>query len=518
MAAPHILVVGNEPATVHSINSLLARNSYNTEAVAFGAPGVARIYCNPMPDLVLLELGNGRGEGLETLQQFLQLRPALKVIVLSKVGDSRQVVEAIRIGAHDYITVPFGEFELLQLLKRHVNTDWEADAYAKESVEEVGGDHFFISASPVMQKVRLQAELLANIDVPVLILGESGTGKEVTAHLIHKLSTRSDRRLLKINCAALPGELLESELFGYERGAFTGATRTKAGKFELCDKGTILLDEVADMSANLQAKLLHVLQDQQFFRLGGEATIEVDVRILASTNVDIQQAIAEGRFREDLYYRLSAFTILLPPLRERREEIPVLLHHFMQRTAAQYSRVPLQFSTRLTDACLHYAWPGNIRELQNFVKRYVVMADEGTAIGELQVNQRNKLVTVDTVPERALKPDPPTPASVLTTQERARDLKFLVRNRKDETEIQAITKALAETKWNRTRAARLLHISYRGLLYKIRQHAITRVSSHEPAVYQPDVNTSWIEQPEEAATEEADSCSSAKTQTSSERR
>jgi two-component system response regulator AtoC len=184
------------------------------------------------------------------------------------VGGSRRVVEAIRIGAHDYVTLPFGEFELLQLIKRHVNTDPEADAYAKESVGEVGGDHFFISASPIMQKVRLQAELLANLDVPVLILGESGTGKEVTAHLIHKLSARSDRRLLKINCAALPGELLESELFGYERGAFAGATRTKAGKFELCDKGTILLDEVADMSANLQAKLLHVLQDPAIFPLG----------------------------------------------------------------------------------------------------------------------------------------------------------------------------------------------------------------------------------------------------------
>jgi DNA-binding NtrC family response regulator len=476
MATPHILVVGNEPATVHSVNSLLAGNSYNTEAVAFGAPAVARIYRNPLPDLVLLELGNGHGEGLQTLQRFLQLRPDLKVIVFSKIGDSRQVVEAIRIGAHDYITVPFREFELLQLLKRHVNTEWEADSYPKETVEEVGGDHFFISASPLMQKVRLQAELLANIDVPVLILGESGTGKEVTAHLIHKLSARSDRRFLKVNCAALPGELLESELFGYERGAFTGAMRTKAGKFELCDKGTILLDEVAEMSANLQAKLLHVLQDKQFFRLGGEATIEVDVRILAATNVDIQQAMAERRVREDLYYRLSAFTIFLPPLRERQEEIPVLLRHFMQRIAVQYSRVPLPFSARLMDACLHYAWPGNVRELQNFVKRYLVMADEGMAIGELRANPRRKLVTVDTVPEPTLQP---APDSVLIPQERARDLKFLVRNLKDETEIQAITKALAETNWNRKRAARLLHISYRGLLYKIHQHAITRVSASQ---------------------------------------
>jgi two-component system, NtrC family, response regulator AtoC len=476
MAAPRILVVGGEPATVHSVNSLLAGNSYNTEAVAFGAPAVARIYRNPRPDLVLLELGNGDGEGLQTLQRFLQLRPGLKVIVLSKVADSRQVVEAIRIGAHDYITLPLREVELLQLLKRHVNTEGEAHSHTKESVEDVGGDHFFLSASPLMQKVRLQAELLANIDVPVLILGESGTGKEVVARLIHKLSARSDQRLLKINCAALPGELLESELFGHERGAFTGATRTKAGKFELCDKGTILLDEVAEMPANLQAKLLQVLQDKQFFHLGGESTIEVDVRILAATNVDIQHAIAERRLREDLYYRLSAFTIFLPPLRERQEEIPALLRYFMQRIAVEYFRAPLSFSPRLMDACLHYAWPGNLRELQNFVKRYLVMADEGMALGELQANQRREVVSVYTVPKPAPQPAPLAANSVLSPEERARDLKFMVRNLKDETEIQAITKALAETNWNRKRAAGLLHISYRGLLYKIRQHGITRIN------------------------------------------
>jgi two-component system response regulator AtoC len=514
--APRILVVGNEPATVHSVNSVLAGNFYNTEAVAFGAPAVARIYRNPVPDVVLMELGNCHSECLQTLQRFLQLRPDLKVIVLSRAGDSRQVVEAIRIGAHDYINVPFLEVELLQLLKRHVSTEWDADSHAKETVEDVGGGHLFISASPLMKKVRLQAELLANIDVPVLILGESGTGKEVTSHLIHKLSARSDRRLLKVNCAALPGELLESELFGHESGAFTGAMRTKAGKFELCDKGTILLDEVAEMSAKLQAKLLHVLQDKQFFRLGGEATIEVDVRILAATNVDIQQAMAERRFREDLYYLLSAFTIFLPPLRERQEEIPVLLYHFMQRIATQYSRVPLPFSTRLMDACLHYAWPGNLQELQNFVKRYLVMADEGLALSDLQAHRRRKLVTVDTVPASALQPAPPAPDSVLTPQERARDLKFLVRNLKDETEIEAITKALEETSWNRKRAARLLHISYRGLLYKVRQHGITRVSSQETPVYQRDANTSGVAHPEEVAVgaAEAQPSSSDKTQLS----
>jgi DNA-binding NtrC family response regulator len=474
---PHILVVSNESNTVDSVHSALGGNSYNSDAVAFGASAVARIHRNPSPDVVLMELGGNNGEGLQTLQRLLELRPELKVIVMSRAGDSRQVVEAIRTGAQDYISVPLREGELLQLLKRHVNASSGADIDAKESIEDVGGGHFFVSASPLMQKVRLQAGLLANIDVPVLILGESGTGKEVTAHLIHKLSARANERLLKVNCAALPGELLESELFGYERGAFTGAMRTKAGKFELCDKGTILLDEVAEMPANLQAKLLQVLQDKQFFRLGGEATIEVNVRMLAATNVNVQQAIAERRFREDLYYRLSAFTIVLPPLRERQDEIPVLLREFMQRIAAQYSRTSLPFSRQLIDACLHYAWPGNLRELQNFVKRYLVMADESMAISELHANHRRKFMPVHTVSDLALPPVAAVQDQAAAAPDRGRDLKFLVRNLKDETEIQAITRALAETSWNRKKAARVLHISYRSLLYKIRQHGITRVSA-----------------------------------------
>jgi two-component system, NtrC family, response regulator AtoC len=478
MAIPQILVVSNEPGFARSVDSASSASSFNTEAVGFGPPALARIYRSPTPDVVLMEVGNGCSQSLQTLREFLELRPDLKVIVFSAAGNSRPVVEAIRIGARDYINTPFIQSELLDLLRRHVNGECDASQRTEESVEDVGGSHFFISAGPLMQKVRLQAELLANIDVPVLILGESGTGKEVAAHLIHKLSARSSRRLMKVNCAAMPGELLESELFGYERGAFTGAMRTKPGKFELCDKGTILLDEVAELPANIQAKLLQVLQDKQFFHLGGEATIEVDVRILAATNVDVQQAIAERRFREDLYYRLCAFTINLPPLRERQDEIPVLLRQFMQRIAAQYSRAPLPFSEQLMDACLHHSWPGNLRELQNFVKRYLVMADERLAISELLGHQRRTTVKVDRFPGQ----QPPRPvaagSSPTSPPDDGRNLKFLVRNLKNETEIQAITKALAETNWNRKRAAGLLRISYRGLLYKIRRHGITRAPAH----------------------------------------
>jgi two-component system, NtrC family, response regulator AtoC len=464
MTSPHILLVADEPATIQSVTAVLAGNSYDAEAVPFGAPALWKIYGGTEPSLVLLELDSRQGESFDTLQRFLHMRPDLKVIVLSKTSDSRPVVEAIRIGARDYISFPYQEIELLEVLKRHLGADHDTANFGMKRAEDVGGGHVFVSASPMMKKVRLEAELLSNIDAPVLLSGESGTGKEVIAYLIHKLSARSHRRLLKINCAALPDELLESELFGHERGAFSGAIRTKAGLFELCDKGTILLDEVAEMSSRLQAKLLHVLQDKQFFRLGGETTIEVDVRVLAATNVDIQQAISERRLREDLYYRLSAFTIFLPPLRERREEIPLLLEHFMERLATQYSKVSLPLPARLKDACLRYAWPGNLRELQNFVKRYLVMADEETAFADLRDGHNL---------ESTLKIARHSKRSLPTTEDRARDLKFLVRNSKDETEVEAITKALGETKWNRKKAARLLHISYRTLLYKIQQHSIT---------------------------------------------
>jgi len=344
--------------------------------------------------------------------------------------------------------------------------DTPADEQQRQD-ETVQGEVCFIAASPIMQQVRMQVELVADLNVPVLLLGESGTGKEVTAKLIHKLSSRSAARFLKVNCAAFPSELLESELFGYERGAFTGAMRTKIGKFELCNKGTILLDEIGEMPTPLQAKLLHVLQDSQFSRLGGNQTIRVDVRILAATNVEVHQAIAERRLREDLYYRLSAFSVQLPPLRARIEEIPLLLDHFMHRNAEQYGRSPRMFSPTLLRACLAYDWPGNLRELENFVRRYFVMGDETIAISELQSRRKNvrepetQVAAVNYGAAKAFPDNGVRPS-----------FKSFVQNAKNGAEIQAITQALEKASWNRRRAAKTLNISYRALLYKIQQHRL----------------------------------------------
>jgi len=302
------------------------------------------------------------------------------------------------------------------------------------------------------------------VDIPVLMLGESGTGKEVVARLIHKLSPRAHRTFLKVNCAAVPGDLLESELFGHEAGAFTGATHAKPGKFELCNKGTILLDEIGEMPPLLQAKLLHVLQDQQFSRLGSRSVVKVDVRILAATNINIPEALASKRLREDLYYRLNAFTMQLPPLRERKEEIPILLKHFMSRMAEQYARPALPLSAGLLQACQEYSWPGNLRELNNFIKRYLVLGDEKLAIQELRPKDDGH----GGRPEGTHSPAEP-----------GGGLKSVARSAKDEAEAEAIRQALDQTNWNRKQAAALLQISYKALLYKIRQYGIAQTKSHK---------------------------------------
>ena len=333
-----ILLVDDEPAMLRYIRTLLEVDDYKVETASTGEEALQRVDKGMEPDLVLLDVLMPGIDGLETLEQLRQKRPGVKVVMLSCVNDTKKVVQAMRLGAQDYLTKPFQKAELDAVIDQCLGQGKEMVGAGE--AEDVGDDVFFIAASPAMRKIRSQAALVANVDIPVLLLGESGTGKEVLARLIHKLSPRAHRTFLKVNCAAVPADLLESELFGYEPGAFTGATHAKPGKFELCNKGTILLDEIGEMPPALQAKLLHVLQDQQFSRLGSRSVIKVDVRILAATNIDIPQALAAKRLREDLYYRLNAFTLQLPPLRERKEEIPILLKHFMTRMAERYARPP----------------------------------------------------------------------------------------------------------------------------------------------------------------------------------
>lgn len=464
---PLILVVDDEPTMQRYLRTLLEVDGYRVDVAGDGSEAVQRLQGGPMPDLVLLDVLMPIMDGLETLEKIRALYPHLKVVMLSCVSDTRKVVHAIRLGAQDYLTKPFQKADLDAVIDQCIGTTKEHVGQLQGDIEDLGDDVFFVAASNAMRKIRSQAKLVANVDIPVLLLGESGTGKEVVAKLIHKYSPRAHRSFLKVNCAAVPADLLESELFGYEPGAFTGATHSKPGKFELCNKGTILLDEIGEMPPQLQAKLLHVLQDQQFSRLGSRSIIKVDVRILAATNIDIPKAIAERKLREDLYYRLNGFTLHLPPLRDRKEEVAPLLRHLMTEVSERYGRPALPISPRLLEACERYHWPGNLRELGNFIKRYLVLADEELIIQELQA---------------ASTMGRPASPGVSAPSAPESGLKSIVRGVKDEAEIEAITKALEQTNWNRKQAATLLQISYKALLYKIRQYDIQRTRDSRAAV------------------------------------
>ena len=325
--------------------------------------------------------------------------------------------------------------------------------------------NYFESSHPEMKRIRAHIGKISRFDIPVLVLGETGTGKEVLARQIHELSPRAGESFRKVNCAALPETLLESELFGYERGAFTGAVRSKPGQFEMCDRGTIFLDEIAEMPPLVQAKLLHVLQDGSFSRLGGQGTINVDVRVIAATNIDIGEALAERRLREDLYYRLNGFTVQLPPLRFRPDEIPAMLEHFARQFATEYACNIPDLSPNLVAACVNYSWPGNIRQLRGFVQRLTIQKDEEQALEDLRINQLTQSAEHDELerPDQNASDD--------------RDawgggLKTLGRERKQAAEKAAIARVLRETHYNRKETAQRLQISYKALFYKIHQYGL----------------------------------------------
>src|ERR1700683_2103202 len=452
----NILVVDDEPSIRKYLQTLLEVDGYGVEAVSSGKEALERIGTGERPDYIVLDVLMPEMDGLETLRQLMQIDRTLNVIMLSCSNEVTTVVEAIRIGALDYLTKPFEKPELdAAFLKCRQKKELRSENKSlREYCEALTEDLSFLAASPQMLKIRQQVLQIAPVDVPVFISGESGVGKEVIARMIHLRSTRRVQPFIKVNCAALPGELLESELFGYEQGAFTGAVRSKPGKFELANKGTIFLDEIAEMSPHLQAKLLHVLQDGQYSRLGGRQLIDVDVRVLAATNVEIQEAMKSGRLREDLYYRLNVLSIHVPPLRERTTEIPLLFRHFLKQYSAKFGKEEPVPSIHLLEAAKRYEWPGNLRELENFVKRYVILEDDEGSLREL--------VEMSAARQRtAPREDAPVA--------REKGLKALVRGLKDEAEMEAIADALEKTHWCRKDAARMLGISYKALLYKIRQ-------------------------------------------------
>jgi DNA-binding NtrC family response regulator len=433
-----------------------------------------RVQSGTTPDLLILDLPRSDSDGLHFLRWLHRLRPELPVIVLCNREDSPTPREAIRLGASDYILKPLEDKALENAIHAQLSKPAE-NAYVEITSDDMvafGKDSFFVGASPIMRKLRAQAELLAQTDSPVLILGETGSGKETAARLIHQLSVRSGFKFAKVNCAALPSDLLEAELFGYESNG-PDHPRLKTGKLELCENGTILLDEIPEMSRSLQAKLLQVLEAGKFSRPGSGATVVVDVRVLTASTSNLESAISAKKLRDDLYYRLSAHVLHVPPLRERREELPLLLHHFMRYLAKRYALSPRTFSPAVLEACQLHGWPGNLQELEDFVKRFLLA-------GSKELPFTTGPDTQHSVPSGLpfFEPDQPEHTAKLEVSDRSSDsLKSLVQAVKLEAERNAIVAALQKTGWNRKAAARLLKVSYRTLLYKIDQYQLKPAES-----------------------------------------
>ncbi|HYX53416.1 MAG TPA: sigma-54 dependent transcriptional regulator [Candidatus Limnocylindrales bacterium] len=469
-----VLIVDEDVVMAKYLATHLTRRNFEV-AVASSSAEALRIFRNFDPFLVLLDTASRDDSGSDTLQRLKQIKPALSIIVLSASRDPEIIFKASKLGADDFVGKPVDPKELDVRISKVLDSQrlFGEVTQLREQVRRQTDFTMLFGTSPKMMEVKTTIEQVADTTATVLIRGESGTGKEVVARMVYAESSRNEKPFVKVNCAAIPHELLESELFGYEPGAFTGATRQKLGKFEQANNGTIFLDEISEMHPALQAKLLHVLQDHEFSRLGGKRDIQVDVRVLAATNKPLERAVEEGVFREDLFYRLNVVTIHIPPLRERREEIPVFLEYFLERYSAHYGKHPPMFSDYAITRMMEYAWPGNIRELENLVKRYVIVGNEAQIIRELSTHK--PIVSSLSQPAgaaTAASTHPPEQTPLRKGVDGAElempSLLEIGRRAAMQAEREAIERVLAQTRWNRRQAAKILKISYKALLNKLK--------------------------------------------------
>jgi two-component system response regulator AtoC len=470
MMKPLVLVVDDDEDVRRYLASLLASLDYEAQCLSSGPKALAYLASGPAPAAILLDLMMPGMTGLETLDRIRETHPPIPVIVLSTVSEVATVVDAVRRGATDYLAKGFRGDELRIALRSVVEAP-EAQKVAPLRARVDRSDDGFVSASARIHRIKEIGRQVADTDAPVLLLGQSGVGKEVMARFIHGQSRRRARPFLKVNCAALPEDLLESELFGYERGAFSGALQQKPGLFEMADGGSILLDEIGEMTFHLQAKLLHVLQDGCFTRLGGRQAVKVDARVMASTNVDLDEACAAGRFRDDLFFRLNVIRLEIPPLKDRREDIPLLCAHFLRQYAARYHRPVHEIPRRLEEALLAHDWPGNIRELENAVRRYVILGDVEASVAELGARGRAAATSAVRIEEPARRP--------ASHAKEGLSLRKVAADAAEEAERKLLSHVLAETKWNRRKAAGELKISYKALLNKLKKWE-KEASGHSP--------------------------------------
>lgn len=455
-----ILVVDSSEGIRSYLFSLLKGWGYDVELVSSGEQAIEFIEERGLPGLVLLDLLLPGMSGFETLRQMRKIEEMLPIVILSVVSRVPIIVDSMKAGAADFISKPFEEDELQRIVARLL----PLIEYSDVSGTEKTGAQEYIWDSPSMVEIRNVIEQISDTDVTVLIQGESGVGKEVVARSIHNLSSRKETTFVKVNCAALPEDLLESELFGYEKGAFTGANARKIGKFEVADGGTIFLDEIGEMSPALQAKLLQVLQDRSFSRLGGNREISVDIRIVCATHRTLTEMVLRNTFRKDLYFRLNVVSILIPPLRDQREMIPKLIESFLSRYKVEYRRPHYQISEQLMRSFSDHSFPGNIRELENMIKRTIVLASEESVLTELSKKARFRRGRQDEF--RALLEEVEESAGAISLREVSRLASLQV-------EREAIDTALHQTGWNRKQAAQLLGVSYKTLLQKIRDCELT---------------------------------------------
>ena len=504
---PSIAVVDDDSGFAGYLRTFLALRGYEARAYTRGDEIVAAIRQGEPPDIVLLDVAMPGMDGIQTLKALKSAHPELQVIMLSGREQAAIIVEAVRSGTADYVVKPgdpegLGEIALDSAIKSAIErtrlvrevTDLRRQLNDDQSQAFLGWGE-----SPAMRQVALIIDQVADSDVTVLIRGESGVGKELVARAIHSHSTRKTKPFVKVNCAALPAELLESELFGHEKGAFTGAATTRIGKFEQANLGTIFLDEIGEMKPPLQAKLLHVLQDAEFTKLGSNKSITVDVRVVTATNRDLESMMLHGQFREDLYYRLKVIEATVAPLRERRDEILPLTDFFITKYSQRYNRPVRTLTPELRERFLQYEWPGNVRELENMIKRFVILQDEHLVVRELSKPRPHAQPQQDSAseyppPYQSPSSRPPVPhdpdgddeeaavedaavaavAPPAAGQHDGRRLADVAREAAMIAERVVISATLSQVHWNRRKAAQILGVSYKTLLNKIKETGIER--------------------------------------------
>jgi DNA-binding NtrC family response regulator len=461
MAKAKILVVDDEVKIRESFSDILGLEDFEVHTAQNGEVAISMID-EDYYDVAFIDLNMPKVDGMAVLKYVVEQSPDTIGIILTGYATIRNAVEAMKAGAFDYLAKPVKMEEVLLVINRALEfRDIKRENLAlKNQLKKKYKFENFIGDSLQMHNVFRIIEKVADTDSTVLILGESGTGKELVARAIHYNSMRRDKSLIPVNCGAIPEDLLESELFGHEKGAFTNAIRTRIGRFEMSNGGTIFLDEIAEMSPHLQVKLLRILQEQEFERLGGTKTIKCDIRVIAATNKDLDKLVQENKFREDLYYRLRVIPIEIPPLRERRSDIPLLIHHFLEMNAKPKGKKIKSMSKDVVNAFMDYDWPGNVRELENIIERMVILSEEDE-------------ITVQDIPDKIIQKH--TSEEIGPTM--IPDDGFSLNNAINEYERLLIIRALEKADWVKNRAAKLLNMNRTTLVEKIKKQGIEKPRS-----------------------------------------